>query len=324
MFRLALCLVIGVMLAACVPLSTAAPEEVKDVTFESPLSNQVEAHEEAEGAAHDHTHLDPSLATEEMSVALVPSELVVGANRFAVGLFDGEGQVVHDAEVHFHYYDLSNPDAPVLESHAEATRRQTPDKLTTIFAHERDFDRAGPWGVEVQATFGDGRAAIKRISFEVLADSPSPIPGEVVPSVETAVSSDVGNDLSKLSSALVPNPAFYEQSLVDAIASGKPTVLLFATPAFCQTRFCGPAYDLVSLLQLKYGSMVNFIHVEVYTGLPDPAANNWELAPAMTAFGLRTEPWLYLLDRSGVVVYRVEGLFTPQEIERHLPALLGS
>jgi hypothetical protein len=212
----------------------------------------------------------------------------------------------------------------VLESHAEATKRQTPDGLTTIFTQDRTFERAGDWGVEIQATFRDGSASIKRIGFQVLADSPSPIPGEAAPVVETAVSSDVGDDLSKLSSSLTPNPALYELSLEEAVGNGKPTVLLFATPAFCQTRFCGPAYEITSELQEKYTDQMNFIHVEIYTGLPDPSANNWELAPAMTAFGLSTEPWLFVLDRNGVVVYRVEGLFTVEEIEQHLPALLAS
>jgi hypothetical protein len=316
---------------------SAAPAEAEaDVSanvFETPISNQIERHEEKahEGehdetheAAHEHTHLDPAQATAEMGVALVPSELVVGLNRFAVGLFTGDGQVVHEAEVHFHYYDLTDPNSPLLESHAEASERQTPDGLTTIFTQDREFARAGEWGVEIQATFADGTAAIKRIGLHVLPESASPVPGEAAPKVETAVSGDVGNDLSKLSSSLTPNPAFYEQSLADAMSNGKPTVLLFATPAFCQTRFCGPAYEITSELQRKYADQVNFIHVEIYSGLPDPSANNWEIAPAMTAFGLTTEPWLFILDRKGVVVYRVEGLFTVDEVEHYLPALLAS
>jgi len=58
--------------------------------------------------------------------------------------------------------------------------------------------------------------------------------------------------------------------------------------------------------------------------LPDPSTTNWQLAPAMTAFGLSTEPWLFLLDRKGVVIYRVEGLFTADEIEQYIPKLLES
>lgn len=42
----------------------------------------------------------------------------------------------------------------------------------------------------------------------------------------------------------------------------------------------------------------------------------------MAAFGLSTEPWLYLIDAAGTVTYRVEGLFTADEIAHHLLALL--
>jgi len=287
--------------------------------FDTPIANEIELHEHDDG--HEHVHVEEVEATAALEVALVASELVVGPNRFAVGLFDGEGQVVHDADVHFHYYDVSDPGAPVLEMEADATAVRTPDGLTTIFTHEREFQRAGEWGVEVQARFADGSAALKRIGFEVLADSPTLKPGEMAPAVETPTLAAAGDDLGKLTSASVPNPAFYEVALAEAVTNGKPTVLLFATPAFCQTRFCGPAYEQISELQNRYADAVNFVHVEVYTGLPNPAANNWEIAPAMGAFGLTTEPWLYLIGKDGRVFYRVEGVFTTAEVERQLMAV---
>jgi hypothetical protein len=137
----------------------------------------------------------------------------------------------------------------------------------------------------------------------------------------TRTAAEVKDDLSQLSSAPNPNPAFYDLSLPQALGSGKPTVLLFATPAFCQTRFCGPAYEQTGELQSRYGDRFNFVHVEVYTGLPNPASNNWEVAPAMQAFGLTTEPWLYLIGADGKIAYRVEGIFTTAEVERRLLAL---
>ncbi|HEX9076156.1 MAG TPA: hypothetical protein VF932_10275, partial [Anaerolineae bacterium] len=60
----------------------------------------------------------PSTAT-RLQADLVPSELIVGDNRFAVGLMDPNGQMIHDATVHFQYYDLSNPKAPALESEVD-------------------------------------------------------------------------------------------------------------------------------------------------------------------------------------------------------------
>lgn len=309
----------GILIVAC---SGESPSGL-DTSFDEPISNQTELHEEDEHD-HEHVHVDEEQATAPLEVVLVTSELIVGPNRFAVGLFDGERHVVHDADVHFHYFDLSDPSAPALESEANARAVQTADGSTTIFTHEREFVRAGDWGVEVQARFPDGTAALRRIGFEVVAESPTIKPGQIVPAFDTPTAQSAGGDLSSITSAFEINPAFYEMSLADALSSGKPTVLLFATPAFCQTRFCGPAYEQLDDMHARHGQDVNFIHVEVYTGLPDPSANNWEIAPSMTAFGLTTEPWLYLIDADGAVAYRLEGIFTAAELEPHLQTLAGS
>lgn len=258
----------------------------------------------------------------ELQVVIVPSELILGQNRFAIGLIDPVKGMIHDALVHFRYFDLSNPAKQTVESETGAVRLQTPDGESTIFTQEREFKRAGAWGVQIDARFPDGTTATRRIGFQVVSNSPTLKPGMKVPALQTRTRLSVGGNLRMLSSAPHPNPEFYQQTLAQALANGKPTVLLFATPAFCQTRLCGPAYDTVDALQKMYGDTVNFIHVEAYSGLPNPAENNFELDPAMTAFGLQTEPWLFLIDQ-GVVAYRIEGLFTLDEIQKHLRPLMG-
>lgn len=255
---------------------------------------------------------------------LVPSEIVLGQNRFAVGLIEPNKGPIKDAKVHFRYFDLSNASAPVIESEAEAMQVITPDGLTTFFAHEREFKRAGDWGVEVQARLADGRISVQRIKFSVLVSSATKKIGDPAPNIETPTVASDSNDLTKLTSSDKPNPAFYTTSLASAIKSGKPTVVVLATPAFCQTRFCGPVYDAVSALQQKFGNAFNWVHVEVYTGLPNPAANNWQIAPAMRAFGLTTEPWVYVIDAKGIIVYRIEGFVTGEELEPKLKTLTGS
>ena len=237
------------MLVAC----RSNPAAEASTSFDTPIPNQVERHQETGHEGHEHDHVQAAEAKAVMEVVLVESEVVVGPNRFAVGLFDGQRGVIQEAEVHFHYYDLSDPASPKLETEADATPIHTPDGLTTIFVHEREFKQAGEWGVEVQARFPDGTAALKRIGFEVLADSPTLKLGQIAPAHVTRTGAEVKGDLSQLSSAPTPNPAFYELSLPQALARSKPTVLLFATPAFCQTRFCGPAYEQMSELQSRYG-----------------------------------------------------------------------
>jgi hypothetical protein len=316
-------LLAALWLANYARLSTA---KLDAAPVDAPVSNQLQAHEaHPSQPAHspgEHIHVAQETGSNQFQAVLVSSELVVGMNRFAIGLLDAQGAMIDDAAVHFHYFELDAANAAQVESEADAYPVHTPDGHATIYAQERSFDHAGQWGVEIHVLRSDQSTARLRIRFEVLPDSSVLAVGASAPRVHTPTLVDKGGDLSRLSSASATNPAFYQLGLDQALDNGKPTVLLFATPAFCQTRFCGPDYEIISGLQSRYGEKINFIHVEVYTGLPNPAANDWEIAPAMVAFGLATEPWLYLLDQGGKVAYRVEGMFSAGEIERHLQRVL--
>jgi hypothetical protein len=319
-YPITLLLILSALLFAATACGGEAAPAAGD--FVTPLSNQVERHED-DHAADEHTHLDPEAITAQLNVVMVPSEMAVGPNRFAVGLFDEEGGLIHDADVHFHYYDLRDPDQAVYESEADARPVQDPEGLTTIYVHDRDFDLAGLWGVEVEVTLPDGSAAKQRLGVEIQEDTASLSPGEQAPPLNTPTLADVGGDLRLLTSAATPNPALHERSLAQALNNGRPTLLLLATPAFCQTRFCGPAYEMVSELQPRYDDRLNFVYSEVFSALPDPAVNGFQPSQAMTAFGLESEPWVYFIDEQGTIAYRLEGLFTADEIEQQLRTRLG-
>ena len=249
--------------------------------------------------------------------------MVVGPNRFAVGLFDEQGNLIHDADVHFHYYDLRDPDKAVYESDADAARVQSPDGQTTIYTHERDFNLPGLWGVEVEAKLPGGGGAKQRIGVEIVEDSTTLSPGDKAPYMHTQVLRDVSMDASQLTSAEEPIPVLHEQSLDGALDNDKPTLLLFATPAFCETRFCGPAYEIVGDLHKEYSEKLNFVYVEVFDGLPDPGISGFQASPGAQAFGIQSEPWVYFIDEEGAIVYRLEGLFTGEEIEQQLRTRFG-
>jgi hypothetical protein len=91
-----------------------------------------------------------------------------------------------------------------------------------------------------------------------------------------------------------------------ADALGKePIVLLFATPQFCQSRVCGPVVDVAEQAKHEYGDKAAFIHMEIYNE-NDPAE---KVRPQVRAFHLPSEPWLFTIDRRGIVRDAVEGAF---------------
>jgi hypothetical protein len=91
----------------------------------------------------------------------------------------------------------------------------------------------------------------------------------------------------------------------------KPVVLLFATPALCQSRVCGPVTDIAEQVKQEFGDRVSFIHQEVY--------NNNRISdgprPQMTAYHLTTEPWCFVIDRAGRISTILQGPFSVQELE---------
>ena len=48
------------------------------------------------------------------------------------------------------------------------------------------------------------------------------------------------------------------------VVGKEPVVLLFATPALCQSRVCGPVVDVAEQVKRDRGDDAAFIHMEIY------------------------------------------------------------
>ena len=90
------------------------------------------------------------------------------------------------------------------------------------------------------------------------------------------------------------------------VVGKKPVVLLFATPALCQSRVCGPVTDVAEQVKQEFGDRVAFIHQEIYNN----NSINDGPRPQMRAFHLNTEPWAYVIDKSGKVSTVLQGPFS--------------
>jgi hypothetical protein len=99
--------------------------------------------------------------------------------------------------------------------------------------------------------------------------------------------------------------------LVDALRRHRPVVLLFATPALCESRVCGPVTDIAEEVKSEYGDRADFIHMEIYKD-NDP---NKGYRPQVKRWGLRAEPFLFTINRRGVVVSRIQGAFSASELK---------
>ncbi len=73
----------------------------------------------------------------------------------------------------------------------------------------------------------------------------------------------------------------------------KPVILLFATPALCQTRVCGPVVDVAEQVKAKRGKDAEFIQMEIFRD--NDIKKGYR--PQVRAYNLPTEPWVFAIDK---------------------------
>ena len=137
----------------------------------------------------------------------------------------------------------------------------------------------------------------------VAASSPIPDVGDRPPAIATDTLATTHGSVALLTTRTPPE-SMHSVSF-NQVLGKKPIALLFSTPQLCISRVCGPVTDIAVQLQHKFGNRITFIHEEVYVD-NDPAKG---LRPQLTAFSLRTEPWLFTINRQGVIAARLEGAF---------------
>lgn len=178
-----------------------------------------------------------------------------------------------------------------------------------------DLTAPGRWEVVLEP---EGGSPTPPTPFGVQASSPVPDIGEMAISIATRTHPD--HPLEEISSDDDPDPRLYELSLDDAFANGKPTVVAFATPAFCTTAACGPTLDVIRSTMDAFPDM-NWIHVEIYADLDAAAGGALETVPAVDAWGLPSEPWVFVIDADGVITARFEGAVGNDELTETLENL---
>ena len=240
-------------------------------------------------------------------VANAPGTLGPGPQRMVLGLAarDASSLASPDLSVAF---QISDSEGDVV-AEADGVFQWTIPDVRGVYTIRPEFADAGVYGI--QAFPADGEPSIK-VNFTVSDDPVVPEVGDAA----IAAPSPTGDEapLETITTDPDPDPSFYEVSLDEAVESGQPTVVVFATPAFCQSQTCGPMLDQVKAAAPDHPE-VTFIHVEVYEDFQGAtSAEELNPAPAAVAWGLPSEPWLYFVDRDGVVTARYEGTVSREEL----------
>ena len=237
-----------------------------------------------------------------VSSELYPTE---SPQRFAFTLAQGTDFVAGPpATIVFRKPDGSTTSPRATELHADGL-----PEGRGIYITGAVLDQEGIWEGLI-----DVEGSESSLPFEVVPVA-SPIPGATVP---TAASPTPTNPLGvDPICTRDPECRLHDTSLTELVATGRPMVVMFATPARCQTQYCGPVLDLLlDVLDEGNHDDVPAVHVEIYRSLTGAA-----LVPTVEDWQLLSEPWLFGLDGNGTVVERLDGAFDRSEIRNLLDRL---
>ena len=112
------------------------------------------------------------------------------------------------------------------------------------YSTQMTFDRPGPWRLDISVE-DEGILRDAQLALEVAEEASIPEIGAVPPLARNKTLHNVAG-IEELTSDATPDPDLYQLTVGEAIITGRPTVIVFATPAFCTSPTCGPQVDTVS------------------------------------------------------------------------------
>jgi hypothetical protein len=189
------------------------------------------------------------------------------------------------------------------------TTSSDPNQQKEFYA--ADVRTAGrPTAVFALVKAGGGLQATSPTTIGMKRDIPDPpdVGDRAIP-MHTLTASDVAGDYAKVTTRVPPDKDMVAQDFADVLGK-KPVVLVFATPALCQSRVCGPTVDVAEQVEGDFGSKVAWVHQEIYVDNDVKKG----LRPQVTRWRLLTEPWVYVIGRDGRVVGRIEGAISVPEL----------
>jgi hypothetical protein len=275
----------------------------------------------ANGRSLEQVLLTASKGQQGPVVAPAAAMFYVGTNRFPFGVFTAGRDQITDAQVAIYAAPGKGAKGPAVgpfpariedlttkPAFRAKTTADDPSAAQVAYVSDVALDKPGSWAFGALIKTGGSYQYSLLPTPHPVGQYPVPRVGQKAPVVNTPTVGEVSN-ISQIDTRVPPDD-MHSDDLADVLGK-KPVVLLFATPALCQSRVCGPVTDEAEQVKQEFGDRVAFIHQEVY--------NNNRIQdgprPQMTAYGLQTEPWCFVIDRTGKVSTVLQGPFGLQELE---------
>jgi hypothetical protein len=207
---------------------------------------------------------------------------------------------------------LAPPGADEATVYATTLQKEGLPKGRGVYVAEAILPTEGVW-TALAITGG------KRVKFAIQVNAQPTSPGIGAPAPRAASPTKADTLGVKPICTRKPSCPLHAVSLSDVIGTGRPVAALFATPALCQSQYCGPVLDELLKIKAPYEDRVTFVHVEIFE-----STTGTDLSPTVEAWGIESEPWLYTIDGTGTIVGRLDGAFGSDEMTAQLDALVGA
>jgi hypothetical protein len=257
------------------------------------------------------------------SLGPADSMFTLGTQRFAFALSTKAERYIYAPTA---VYIASSPSSPAagpflapddpmtVAPQYRSEQNQGPGGLAAIYHSDVPLTRSGVYDVLALTRVGNKLIGSTGELASALS-IPIPAPGHRPPDIATDTLATTHGSVALLTTR-VPPESMHSVSF-NQVLGKKPVALLFSTPQLCTSRVCGPVTDILVSLQHEF-PQVTFIHEEVYVD-NDPAKG---LRPQMHEFGLETEPWLFIVNRRGIITARMQGAFGVNEARAALESAL--
>jgi hypothetical protein len=185
-----------------------------------------------------------------------------------------------------------------------------------------DIPAPGAWRVEVRSAAGVGA-----MDLTALDPGGTAALGAAAPAARTAIAADA-ESLSWLTTDPLPDPRLYRTTPADALAAGQPFVFVVDSYRFKVTQQCGQAVVMAKQL-LDRWTAVPFIHHEplrysIVTTEPvlEGTLENPRFTDVATAWGvgdgadgMKSMPWIFVVDRHGMVRAKYYGVIGSADVD---------
>jgi hypothetical protein len=266
-------------------------------------------------------------------------DLAVGPpSRFLVGVFSNDQRFLVYGDVQFRFAYLGTKQDSAAAEYGSAVRaRYIPVPGSTmpspvpakpqlvsglegrgVYATEAGFPRAGFYQVEVTADV-EGTTRQTTAAFAVNERHAVPAPGDQALPTENLTLSSTDAPRGAIDSRAatgngeIPDPSLHQTTIASALAAKRPAVVVFSTPVYCQSRFCGPITEMVEQLAPAYANRATFVHVEIWRDHQNQTINR-AAADWLLRDGDLNEPWVFVIGADGKITARFDNVATADEL----------